>query len=323
VTVLVTGAAGFIGFHAARALLDQGETVIGLDNLNDYYDPALKQERLAILKAMEGFRFVEADLADTTAIMALADAGITRILHLGAQAGVRYSIEAPHAYAQSNLIGHLNMLELARALGDRLAHMVYASSSSVYGENANVPFTEADASDTPESLYAATKRSDEFLSASYAKLYGIPLTGLRFFTVYGPWGRPDMAYWLFSDAILDGRPIKVFNNGDMERDFTYISDIVEPVERILADDPARGRHEVYNIGGSSPVRLMDMIATLEKALGAEAEKIMLPMQAGDVTRTYADVSKLERDYGYRPGVSLEDGLKAFADWFLQWRNKSS
>ncbi|MBR9824366.1 MAG: NAD-dependent epimerase/dehydratase family protein [Alphaproteobacteria bacterium] len=318
-SVLVTGAAGFIGFHASQALLEAGEDVIGLDNLNDYYDPALKHARLDCLRASSGFRFVEADLADHAAIEALAADRPSRILHLGAQAGVRYSIENPHAYAQSNLVGHLNILELARSLGDGLDHLVYASSSSVYGEAAKVPFSEVDANDTPESLYAATKRSNEFMSASYARLYGIPATGLRFFTVYGPWGRPDMAYWLFADAMLEGRPIKVFNNGDMERDFTYISDIVEPMGRVLADNPQRGRHEVYNIGGASPVRLMDMIAQLEEALGVTAEKQMLPMQAGDVTRTYADVRKLQAAYGYQPSVQLDEGLNAFAEWFRGWR----
>ncbi len=317
--ILITGAAGFIGFHAAQALLEAGEEVIGLDNLNDYYDPALKQARLECLQALPGFRFIEADLADSSAIAALASDAPERILHLGAQAGVRYSIENPHAYAQSNLLGHLNILELARQLGDGLKHLVYASSSSVYGEASSVPFSEADANDTPESLYAATKRADEFMSASYAQLYGIAATGLRFFTVYGPWGRPDMAYWLFADAMLEGRPIKVFNHGNMERDFTYISDIVEPLGRILRDDPARGQHEVYNIGGGSPVRLMDMISTLESALGLKAEKEMLPMQPGDVTRTYADVSKLERDYGYRPAVTIQYGLEAFADWYRAWK----
>lgn len=323
VTVLITGAAGFIGYHAALALLASGKSVIGIDNLNTYYEPELKAARLERLEAYETFRFIKADLSDTPRIAALAEHQPERILHLGAQAGVRYSIEDPHAYAQSNLIGHLNILELARSLGDRLKHLVYASSSSVYGQASKVPFAETDANETPESLYAATKRSDEFMSASYSRLYGIAATGLRFFTVYGPWGRPDMAYWLFADAMLDGRPIKVFNNGDMERDFTYISDIVEPLGRILADNPTAGRHEVYNIGGSAPVRLMDMIAALEAALGLTAEKIMLPMQPGDVTRTYADVSKIQRDYGYTPKVRIEDGLAEFATWFRSWKTRNA
>lgn len=319
-TILVTGAAGFIGYHASEALLAAGERVVGLDNLNAYYDPALKQARLARLERHEGFSFERLDLADDAAVMALVERERPdRILHLAAQAGVRYSLENPFAYARSNLLGHLAILEAARRLGDDLTHLVYASSSSVYGERSAVPFAETDASETPASLYAATKRADELMSASYCSLYDIPATGLRFFTVYGPWGRPDMAYWLFADAMLSGRPIKVFNNGDMERDFTYIDDIVEPLCRILADAPARGRHAVYNIGGSSPVRLMDMIETLERALGMTAEKIMLPMQPGDVTRTFADTRKLEADYGYKATTRLEDGLPRFADWYRNWR----
>lgn len=304
-SVWVTGAAGFIGYHAATALLSAGERVIGIDNLNTYYDPALKQARLDRLRRHEGFRFERIDLAEDAAVMDLVEREPpTRILHLAAQAGVRYSIENPFAYARSNLLGHLSVLEAARRLGGDLDHLVYASSSSVYGERATVPFVETEASETPASLYAATKRSDELMSAAYCSLYGIPATGLRFFTVYGPWGRPDMAYWLFADAMLDGRPIEVFNNGEMERDFTYIDDVVEPLCRILADTPARGRHAVYNIGGSSPVRLMDMIEALEAALGVTAEKVMRPMQPGDVTRTYADTSRLEADYGYRPTVRI-------------------
>jgi UDP-glucuronate 4-epimerase len=319
-TVFVTGAAGFIGYHVSKALLLAGKEVVGLDNLNDYYDPGLKLARLRQLEAYDGFRFVAADLADHERVrLEIVSAQPSRILHLAAQAGVRYSLSNPFAYAQSNLIGHLSVLEAARALGDGLDHLVYASSSSVYGERSAVPFAETDASETPASLYAATKRADELMSASYCSLYGIPATGLRFFTVYGPWGRPDMAYWLFADAMLSGRPIKVFNNGDMERDFTYIDDIVEPLGRILADDPERGRHAVYNIGGSSPVRLMDMIETLEGALGLTAEKIMLPMQPGDVTRTFADTAKLEADYGYKATTRLEDGLPRFADWYRNWR----
>ncbi len=319
-TSLVTGAAGFIGYHAAKARLEAGEDVVGIDNLNPYYDPALKQARLDQLARYSGFRFEKIDLADHEAVIGLVgDVRPQRILHLGAQAGVRYSLEAPFAYARSNLLGHLSVLEAARSLGDRLDHLVYASSSSVYGERSEVPFRESDPAETPASLYAATKRSDELMSASYSSLYDIPATGLRFFTVYGPWGRPDMAYWLFAEAMLEGRPIKVFNNGDMERDFTYIDDIVEAVSRILADAPTRGRHRVYNIGGSTPVRLMDMIATLERELGVEAEKIMLPMQPGDVSRTYADTSRLEADYGYKPSVGLAVGLARFADWFADWR----
>ncbi|MFY0636518.1 NAD-dependent epimerase/dehydratase family protein [Maricaulis maris] len=319
-TSLVTGAAGFIGFHAARARLEAGEDVVGIDNLNAYYDPALKQARLDELARFSGFRFEKMDLADEAAVSGLvADVRPDRILHLGAQAGVRYSLEAPFAYARSNLLGHLSVLEAARNLGDHLEHLVYASSSSVYGERSQVPFRESDAAETPASLYAATKRSDELMSAAYSDLYDIPATGLRFFTVYGPWGRPDMAYWLFAEAMLEGRPIKVFNNGQMERDFTYIDDIVAAVSRVLSHAPDRGRHRVYNIGGSSPVRLMDMISALERELGVEAEKIMLPMQPGDVTRTYADTSRLEADYGFAPTVGIEAGLSSFAEWFKAWQ----
>lgn len=319
-TSLVTGVAGFIGFHAARARLEEGEDIVGLDNMNAYYDPALKQARLDQLARYPGFRFKKLDLADDAAITRLvSDVRPERILHLGAQAGVRYSLDAPFAYARSNLLGHLSILEAARGLGDRLEHLVYASSSSVYGERSSVPFRETDATETPASLYAATKRSDELMSAAYCGLFDIPATGLRFFTVYGPWGRPDMAYWLFADAMLAGRPIQVFNNGDMARDFTYIDDIIEALSRVLANSPARGRHAVYNIGGSSPVQLMDMIQSLERHLGVEAEKVMCPMQPGDVTRTYADTSKLESDYGYTPSIGLDQGLKKFVDWFRGWR----
>jgi UDP-glucuronate 4-epimerase len=321
-TILVTGAAGFVGFHAAQALLERGDAVIGIDNLNEYYDPALKHARLELLSKFPNFNFEQLDISDAEAVMALVENHRPHsILHLAAQAGVRYSLEAPFAYARSNLMGHLSILEAARSLGDKLQHLVYASSSSVYGERASVPFKEADAAEAPASLYAATKRSDELMSASYSNLFGIPATGLRFFTVYGPWGRPDMAYWLFSDAMLEGRPIRIFNNGNMERDFTYIDDIIDPLIRILDGRPARGLHDVFNIGGASPVRLMDMISTLESALGHTAEKIMLPMQPGDVTRTFADVSKLKAAYGYEPKVRLEEGLTRFARWFHEWRDR--
>ncbi|WP_203293899.1 NAD-dependent epimerase/dehydratase family protein [Maricaulis parjimensis] len=321
-TVLVTGAAGFVGFHSSLSLLKSGESVVGLDNLNDYYDPALKQARLSVLSEYPNFSFHRLDLAEHEAVMDLCLAERPgRILHLAAQAGVRYSLENPFAYARSNLVGFLAVLEAARALGTDLKHLVYASSSSVYGERSAVPFSEDDAAETPASLYAATKRADELMTASYCSLFGVPATGLRFFTVYGPWGRPDMAYWLFADAMLEGRPIKVFNNGEMERDFTYVDDIVEPLCRILNDCPERGRHAVYNIGGSSPVRLMDMIETLENALGCTAEKQMLPMQPGDVTRTFADTTRLQTDYGYAPQIPIEMGLKRFADWYREWRKR--
>jgi UDP-glucuronate 4-epimerase len=323
-TILVTGAAGFIGSHACEWLLERGEEIVGIDNLNDYYDPALKHARLERLNGRDGFRFEKLDLADSEAFLKLvADVRPDRILHLAAQAGVRYSLDDPFAYARSNLTGHLSVLEAARALGDHLKHLVYASSSSVYGERSNVPFREEDAADTPASLYAATKRSDEMMSSSYASLYGIPATGMRFFTVYGPWGRPDMAYWSFAEALLEKRSINVFNNGNMERDFTYIDDIIDPLLRVLVDDPTRGRHEVYNIGGSSPVRLMDMIAALERAFGDTVEKIMLPMQPGDVTQTYADITKLKNDYGYEPTVRIDEGLQRFADWFATWRGRNA
>ena len=322
-TILVTGAAGFIGSHACEWLLERGEEIVGIDNLNDYYDPALKLARLERLEARDGFRFEKLDLADNEAFLQLvSEVRPDRILHLAAQAGVRYSLENPFAYARSNLTGHLSVLEAARLLGDDLKHLVYASSSSVYGERSNVPFREEDAADTPASLYAATKRSDEMMSSSYASLYGIPATGMRFFTVYGPWGRPDMAYWSFAEALLEKRSINVFNNGDMERDFTYIDDIIDPLLRVLVDDPKRGRHEVYNIGGSSPVRLMDMISALERAFGDTVEKIMLPMQPGDVTTTYADITKLKADYGYEPTIRIEEGLQRFADWFATWRGRN-
>lgn len=323
-TILVTGAAGFIGSYACDALLGRGEDVVGIDNLNDYYDPTLKHARLDRLTGRDGFRFEKLDLADNEAVLQLtSDIRPDRILHLAAQAGVRYSLENPFAYARSNLTGHLSVLEAARSLGDDLKHLVYASSSSVYGERSNVPFREEDAADTPASLYAATKRSDEMMSSSYSSLYGIPATGMRFFTVYGPWGRPDMAYWSFAEALLEKRSINVFNNGDMERDFTYIDDIIDPLLRVLVDDPARGRHEVYNIGGSSPVKLMDMISALERAFGDTVEKIMLPMQPGDVTRTYADITKLKTDYGYEPTVRIDEGLQRFADWFTTWRGRNA
>jgi UDP-glucuronate 4-epimerase len=323
-TTLVTGAAGFIGFHACLALLTKGEAVVGLDNLNDYYDPNLKLARLELLKQKASFRFEQLDFSAADGVRNLVEATLPeRILHLGAQAGVRYSIENPFAYAKSNLTGHLSVLEAARALGPDLKHLVYASSSSVYGERSSVPFHEDDATDQPASLYAATKRSDELMSASYSRLYGISATGLRFFTVYGPWGRPDMAYWSFAEALLEGRTINVFNNGNMERDFTYIDDVIDPLLRILDDTPSSGRHEIYNIGGSSPVKLMDMISALESAFGNTVSKAMLPMQPGDVSRTYADISKLKKDYGYDPRIQIDEGLRRFADWFVHWRARKT
>jgi UDP-glucuronate 4-epimerase len=319
-TYLVTGVAGFIGMATAKALLTRGERVIGIDNLNDYYEVALKRERLAELTPFgAAFEFIEADIADTTAVNALFAAhGIRRVIHLAAQAGVRYSLENPHAYVQSNVVGHLNILEAVRH-SDTVEHSVYASSSSVYGANEEQPFSEADRVDQPVSLYAATKRADELMSRSYAHLYNLSLVGLRFFTVYGPSGRPDMAPWLFTSAILKGEPIKVFNHGEMRRDFTYIDDIVAGV--IAAADmaplPGEGaeRHRLYNIGNNKPERLMDFIAAIEDAAGRKAEKIMLPMQPGDVHETYANIDRISADLGFAPTTSLAEGIPQFVDWF--------
>lgn len=319
--IIVTGAAGFIGMHTAERLLDRGETVIGVDVFNDYYDPALKEARAARLEAREGFRMVRADIADHEQMRALvADAGAERIVHLAAQAGVRYSIENPFAYERSNLAGHLSIMEAARHNG--VKHLVYASSSSVYGDRPleGAGFREDDPTVDPVSLYAATKRSCELLSQSYAKLYGFPQSGLRFFTVYGPWGRPDMAYFSFTRKIARGEPIEVYGEGQMARDFTYIDDIVDGIVGVLDNPPPQGSHEVYNIGDSQPVGLMEMISTLEAALGAEAQKIMRPMQPGDVTATYADISKLNALTGYQPKVPLKNGLQQFVKWWRGFEN---
>jgi UDP-glucuronate 4-epimerase len=319
--VLVTGAAGFIGMHTAEKLLARGDLVVGIDNLNDYYDPRLKRDRLARLQPGAGFEFQQLDLADGAGIAALFEAGrFDGVVHLAAQAGVRYSLKNPHAYAQSNLVGFLNILEGCR--NTRVPHLVYASSSSVYGGNTKMPFSESDPVDHPVSLYAATKKSNELMAHAYSHLYGFAATGLRFFTVYGPWGRPDMAYYSFTQAILAGRPIDVFNHGDMKRDFTYIDDIVEGVVRVLdrLPDPQAGEalHHVFNIGHHSPVPLMEFIATLEKHLGRKAQTRMLPMQPGDVPATYADVDALAAWVGYRPGTSLEVGLGRFAHWYSDY-----
>jgi UDP-glucuronate 4-epimerase len=319
-TTLVTGAAGFIGFHTAKALLARGESVVGIDNLNDYYDPALKQARLAQLLTEKNFTFHPVDISDSAALMAMPERNsVERIIHLAAQAGVRYSIENPHAYAQSNLVGHLNMLEFARH-ADKLDHMAYASSSSIYGGRTDLPFSETDRADTPVSLYAATKKSNELMSHTYAHLYGIPLTGLRFFTVYGPWGRPDMAYWSFTDRIINGQTIKVFNHGDMLRDFTYIDDIVDGVLRI-SETGFVGEgvpHAVYNIGNNNPEKLEDFVAILENLIGKKAVRENLPMQPGDVPATYADITAIRRDYGFEPTTGLETGLRSFIGWYRQY-----
>ncbi len=319
--VIVTGAAGFIGMHVAERLLDRGETVVGVDVFNAYYDPRLKEARAARLEGRGGFRMVRADIAEPEAMRALvADSGADRVVHLAAQAGVRYSIDNPFAYERSNLAGHLSILEACRHAG--IEHLVYVSSSSVYGDRPldGQGFREDDPTVSPVSLYAATKRSCELLSQSYARLYGFPQSGLRFFTVYGPWGRPDMAYYSFTRKIVRGEPIEVYGEGRMARDFTYIDDIVDGVLGVLDRPPAQGAHEIYNIGDSQPVGLMEMIATLEAALGVQANKIMRPMQPGDVTATYADVSKLNALTGYRPKVALTQGLPRFVDWWRSFEN---
>ena len=327
-TSLITGAAGFIGYHLAGRLLDAGEPVIGIDNVNDYYAPKLKRDRIADLKARHGngFSFIEVDFADHAALdAALADHRFDRIAHLGAQAGVRYSIDNPRAYVQSNLVGHLNLLEVARS---RSVPMVYASSSSVYGGNDSLPFRVEDRVDHPLSLYAATKKADELMSETYAHLYRLPLTGLRFFTVYGPWGRPDMAMWLFTKAILEGQPIDVFNSGDMRRDFTYIDDIVSGVVACMDNPPpddgaikaggSVGPHRLYNIGNHQSESLEDMIALIEAACGRKAERNLLPMQPGDVKETYADIEAIAGDLGFAPTTAIADGVPRFVDWYRRY-----
>lgn len=332
--VLVTGAAGFIGFHLSRRLLSEGIRVVGFDNMNAYYDPALKIGRRALLESDPGFTMVEGDLADPGAVaQTFATWGPAHVAHLAAQAGVRHSIDNPFAYADSNLTGFLAVLEACRHSG--VAHLLYASSSSVYGGNTKLPLSVDDSVDHPVSLYAATKKAGELMAHCYSHLYGIPSTGLRFFTVYGPWGRPDMAYWKFADAILEGRPIDVYNHGDMGRDFTYVDDIVEAMARLLVvppapdpdfdrANPAPGRswasHRVLNIGADRPERLTDLIAALEHALGRSASRRLLPMQAGDVKETWADVETLATLIGFRPGVGLDEGVARFAQWFVAWRN---
>ena len=328
-SVLVTGAAGFIGFHVADRLLARGESVIGLDNVNDYYSVELKRDRLAELARRHGdaFRFVEADFADEAALEAgLAGADFDRIVHLGAQAGVRYSLDHPRAYVRSNLMGHLNLLELARHRGS--SHLVYASSSSVYGGNETLPFRVEDRVDHPLSLYAATKKADELISETYAHLYRIPQTGLRFFTVYGPWGRPDMAMWLFTKAIFEGRPIDVFGEGNMRRDFTYIDDIVTGVVSALDNPPSddgrekaggsKGPHRLYNIGNHRSEELTRMIELIEEACGRKAERNLLPMQPGDVRDTYADITAIERDLGFKPTTSIDEGVPRFVEWYREY-----
>ncbi|MBR0349136.1 MAG: NAD-dependent epimerase [Clostridia bacterium] len=321
--ILVTGAAGFIGFHLSKLLLQKGVTVVGFDNINDYYDVNLKYARLAILEKFENFTFVKGDLADKTAVDNLfSENKFDIVVNLAAQAGVRYSIENPQAYIESNVIGFFNILEACR--NNPVEHLLYASSSSVYGNQQKTPFSTDDDVSKPISLYAATKKSNELMAYTYSHLYGIPSTGLRFFTVYGPYGRPDMACFSFTEKILKGETIKIFNNGDMYRDFTYVDDIVKGVENMLCNPPEADengdRATVYNIGNNSPEKLMYFVETLEKALGKTAKKEFLPMQPGDVYQTYADVTPLIEKYGFKPSTSIEDGLAKFVEWYKEYYN---
>jgi UDP-glucuronate 4-epimerase len=330
--IFVTGAAGFIGFHVSKALLGRGEEIVGIDNLNDYYDPALKHARLDILRKFDRFEFVRADIGDRAAMEELfARYKPRRVVHLAAQAGVRYSLTNPHVYTESNITGFLNILEGCRHHG--VEHLVYASSSSVYGANTKQPFSEHDNIDHPVSLYAATKKANELMAHTYAHLFGVASTGLRFFTVYGPWGRPDMALFRFTRGILGGEPIPVFNEGRMIRDFTYIDDIVEGIVRVLdqraepdpnwsgdAPDPARSYapYRVFNIGNNCPVLLLDYIAALEEALGRKAQLDLLPMQPGDVVSTRADVAELEKAVGFRPSTTIAEGIGHFVTWYKDY-----
>lgn len=318
--ILVTGAAGFIGFHLSKQLLEKGVKIIGYDNINEYYDVRLKYARLDILNQYENFTFIKGDLADKNKVNNLFETYKPEIVvNLAAQAGVRYSIENPQAYMDSNIIGFFNILEACRNY--TVEHLVYASSSSVYGANKTIPFSTDDKVDNPVSLYAATKKSNELMAYCYSKLYSIPSTGLRFFTVYGPYGRPDMAYFSFTDRIMSGKSIKIFNNGDMHRDFTYIDDIVEGIERLLCNPPKEDennvQHKVYNIGNNKPEKLMDFIQTLENCLGVTAEKEYYPMQPGDVYQTYADVTDLMEDFDFKPDTSIEEGLSKFVKWYKE------
>jgi len=332
VKLLVTGAAGFIGFHTARLLLERGEEIVGLDDLNAYYEPALKEARLAMLRRYPAFRFVKLDVAERAPMEELfAREKFRRVVHLAAQAGVRYSIVNPHVYVQSNITGFLHVLEGCRHHG--VEHLVYASTSSVYGANTHMPFTETQNVDHPLTLYAATKKANELMAHSYSSLYGLPTTGLRFFTVYGPWGRPDMALFLFTRRILAGEPIDVFNGGHHQRDFTYIDDIVQgvaaAVDHVAAPDltwnsdapnpsTSRAPYKIYNIGNQRPISLLRYIEVLEECLGRSARKNLLPMQPGDLPDTYADVEALAREVGYRPTTPLEAGVKRFVEWYLEY-----
>jgi UDP-glucuronate 4-epimerase len=316
--VLVTGCAGFIGMHTSQRLLERGDEVIGVDNLNDYYDVGLKEARLNQLAPHPKFRFVRLDISDTQGVAEIfRDHEFHGAINLAAQAGVRYSLVNPHAYVQSNLVGFVNLLEGCRH--NKVGHFVYASSSSVYGGNTKLPFSEHDSVDHPVSLYAATKKSNELMAHTYSHLFGLATTGLRFFTVYGPWGRPDMALFLFTKAILEGRPIDVFNHGKMQRDFTYVDDIVEGVVRVLDAAPANTPpYKLYNIGNNEPVELTRFIDILEECLGRKAERRLLPMQPGDVPATFADVDALVRDVGFRPSTPIEEGVRRFTDWYREY-----
>ncbi len=319
--ILVTGGAGFIGYHLSRQLLEYDCTVIGYDNLNDYYEVQLKYDRLKDLEGREGYTFIKGDLADKEALGKLfQEYSFDIVVNLGAQAGVRYSIDNPDAYMSSNMVGFYNILECCRHYP--VEHLVYASSSSVYGANKKVPFSVEDKVDYPVSLYAATKKSNELMAHCYSKLYGIPATGLRFFTVYGPFGRPDMAYFKFAKKIMNGETIQIYNNGDMMRDFTYIDDIVKGIANILPNPPEEietgAKYKVYNIGNNKPEKLMDYIQTLEKHLGREAKKEFLPMQPGDVYQTYADVSDLMHNFNFKPSTSIDEGLGKFVTWFKEY-----
>jgi UDP-glucuronate 4-epimerase len=332
--ILVTGAAGFIGFHVARRFLENGRKVVGLDNLNAYYDPKLKDARLAKLAKFDGFRFAKLDLADRAGMAALfAEHRFPFVVHLAAQAGVRYSLVDPHAYVDANLVGFTNILEGCRHNGCR--HLLFASSSSVYGSNTRMPFSVHDNVDHPLSLYGASKKANELMAHAYAHLFKLPTTGLRFFTVYGPWGRPDMAMWLFASAIIEGRPIKLFNHGNMRRDFTYIDDVVESVVRLVnrapsenpkwssaAPDPGSSSApwRVYNIGNNNPVELLEVVRLLEDAIGMKATRELLPMQPGDVAATYADVDDLMRDVDFKPATLIAEGISRFIDWYRSYHH---
>ena len=316
--ILLTGACGFIGMHTAKKLLSRGDEVFGVDNINDYYEVSLKEARLRQLESLPGFQFERLDIADRAALPAFVRKHAPeRVLHLAAQAGVRYSLTNPNAYIDSNLVGFGNILEICRHAG--IGHLVYASSSSVYGANRKQPFSVEDNVDHPVSLYAATKRANELMAYTYSHLYKLPTTGLRFFTVYGPWGRPDMAIFSFTKAILEGRPIDVFNHGKMQRDFTYVDDIVEGVVRVLDAVPCEAPpYKLYNIGNNQPVELTRFIDILEHCLGRKAERRLLPMQPGDVPATYADVDALVRDVGFRPATPIEEGVRRFTDWYREY-----